>query len=60
MSSQAGASGSIAAASGSRFGLTEAQVWDLKSKLPVIVLFLPPALLLFTLFVILPMGEASW
>ncbi len=27
---------------------------------PVLVLFLPPALLLFTLFVILPMGEAAW
>ncbi|KAB0675442.1 sugar ABC transporter permease [Aureimonas leprariae] len=27
---------------------------------PVLVLFLPPALLLFTLFVILPMGEAGW
>ena len=29
-------------------------------KLPVIVLFLPPALLLFTIFVVLPMGEAAW
>ncbi len=27
---------------------------------PVLVLFLPPALVLFTLFVILPMGEAAW
>jgi raffinose/stachyose/melibiose transport system permease protein len=26
----------------------------------VLLLFLPPALLLFTLFVILPMGEAAW
>lgn len=26
----------------------------------VLVLFLPPALLLFTIFVILPMGEAAW
>ncbi len=25
-----------------------------------IVLFLPPALLLFTLFVVLPIGEAAW
>ena len=24
------------------------------------LLFLPPALLLFTIFVILPMGEAAW
>jgi raffinose/stachyose/melibiose transport system permease protein len=31
-----------------------------RGKWPVIVLFLPPALLLFTLFVILPMGEAAW
>ena len=31
-----------------------------RSKLPVLVLFLPPALLLFTVFVILPMGEAAW
>ena len=29
-------------------------------RLTVVVLFLPPALLLFTLFVILPMGEAAW
>lgn len=28
--------------------------------LPVLILFLPPALLVFTLFVILPMGEAAW
>ena len=32
----------------------------IRGTLPVIVLFLPPALLLFTLFVILPMGEAAW
>ncbi|MEZ5668274.1 MAG: sugar ABC transporter permease [Alphaproteobacteria bacterium] len=30
------------------------------SRLRVVVLFLPPALLLFTLFVILPMGEAAY
>ncbi len=35
-------------------------VAGLRSKLPVLVLFLPPALILFTLFVILPMGEAAW
>jgi raffinose/stachyose/melibiose transport system permease protein len=29
-------------------------------RLPVLLLFLPPALLLFTIFVILPMGEAAW
>jgi raffinose/stachyose/melibiose transport system permease protein len=30
------------------------------NRLPVLILFLPPAVLLFTLFVILPMGEAAW
>ena len=30
------------------------------TKLPVLVIFLPPALLLFTVLVILPMGEAAW
>jgi raffinose/stachyose/melibiose transport system permease protein len=30
------------------------------SKWPVLILFLPPALLLFTVLVILPMGEAGW
>lgn len=29
-------------------------------KLSTILLFLPPALLLFTLFVVLPVGEATW
>jgi raffinose/stachyose/melibiose transport system permease protein len=29
-------------------------------QLQVLVLFLPPALLLFTLFVVLPIGEAAW
>ena len=29
-------------------------------KLSTILLFLPPALLLFTLFVVLPVGEAAW
>lgn len=31
-----------------------------RGRLPVLLLFLPPAILLFTLFVILPMGEAAW
>ena len=31
-----------------------------RGKWPVVVLFMPPALVLFTLFVILPMGEAAW
>lgn len=42
------------------FGLSRRQLSKLKSTLPVIVLFLPPALLIFTMFVILPMGEAGW
>ena len=32
----------------------------MNGKLAVVFLFLPPALLLFTLFVALPMGEAAW
>jgi raffinose/stachyose/melibiose transport system permease protein len=31
-----------------------------RTKWPVLVVFLPPALLLFTVFVVLPMGEAAW
>ncbi|MCO4317114.1 sugar ABC transporter permease [Phyllobacterium sp. 21LDTY02-6] len=31
-----------------------------RGRLPVLVVFLPPAILLFTIFVILPMGEAAW
>ena len=30
------------------------------TKWPVLILFMPPALVLFTLLVILPMGEAAW
>lgn len=33
---------------------------NIGSVWPVLVLFLPPAILLFTVFVILPMGEAGW
>ena len=29
-------------------------------RLTALVLFLPPALMLFTLFVVLPVGEAAW
>jgi raffinose/stachyose/melibiose transport system permease protein len=43
-----------------RFGLSRRQITQLKNTLPVIVLFLPPGLLLFTIFVMLPMGEAAW
>nr|WP_272213024.1 sugar ABC transporter permease [Marinicella sp. W31]MDC2878962.1 sugar ABC transporter permease [Marinicella sp. W31] len=30
------------------------------TKWPVVILFMPPALLIFTVLVILPMGEAAW
>jgi len=30
------------------------------TRWPLLLLFLPPALLLFTIFVVLPMGEAAW
>lgn len=33
---------------------------DGSGKLATLVLFLPPALMLFTLFVVLPIGEAAW
>jgi raffinose/stachyose/melibiose transport system permease protein len=42
------------------FRLTERQRFELTSKLPVVLIFLPPALLIFTVFVMLPMGEAAW
>ena len=32
----------------------------MNGKLATVLLFLPPALLLFTVFVALPMGEAAW
>ena len=38
----------------------ESRVSAWRDRLPVLVLFLPPALVLFTVFVILPMGEAAW
>ncbi|QQA41569.1 carbohydrate ABC transporter permease [Pelagovum pacificum] len=45
---------------GGRFGLSRRQITWAKSTLPVLIIFLPPGLLLFTIFVILPMGEAAW
>ena len=48
-------------------GRTEASAWALSlrgtngdGRLTALVLFLPPALMLFTLFVVLPIGEAAW
>lgn len=40
--------------------LTRRHRTKIRGKLPVIILFLPPALILFTVFVILPIGEAAW
>jgi raffinose/stachyose/melibiose transport system permease protein len=45
---------------GRRFGLSRRRITQLRNTLPVLVLFLPPGLLLFTIFVMLPMGEAAW
>ena len=42
------------------FGLTHRQTSNLKNVLPVIVIFLPPAIMIFTIFVVLPIGEAAW
>ncbi|MEF2072669.1 carbohydrate ABC transporter permease [Consotaella aegiceratis] len=52
--------GTFATPRSRRFGLSQKQLNGLRTKLPVLVLFLPPALLLFSLFVVLPMGEAAW
>jgi raffinose/stachyose/melibiose transport system permease protein len=51
---------SMSTASTARPAATSRRMARLREKLPVLVLFLPPALLLFTVFVILPMGEAAW
>lgn len=45
--------GARARAAGSRRGVVD-------SRLVTLILFLPPALMLFTLFVVLPIGEAAW
>jgi hypothetical protein len=39
-------------------GGSKTMAW--RDRLPVLVLFMPPALVLFTVFVILQMGEAAW
>ncbi len=41
-------------------GLRRQRAPAIDGKLAVVLLFLPPALFLFTLFVALPMGEAAW
>ena len=40
--------------------MASARRFDGSGKITAVVLFLPPALLLFTLFVVLPIGEAAW
>ena len=40
--------------------MASARRFDGSGKFTAVVLFLPPALLLFTLFVVLPIGEAAW
>jgi raffinose/stachyose/melibiose transport system permease protein len=48
----------LATAESSRWLLARRAIGD--GRFAVLVLFLPPALLLFTLFVVLPIGEAAW
>lgn len=55
----------MTATAGNRPGIDAVRATKYKSptargRLPALIIFLPPALLLFTLFVILPMGEAAW
>lgn len=57
---QVATSPSIAVSRGPAMSGVRRDVAAFRTKLPVLVLFLPPALLLFTIFVILPMGEAAW
>ncbi|HYZ64837.1 MAG TPA: sugar ABC transporter permease [Acetobacteraceae bacterium] len=49
-----------ATAAGSRFGTIRPRGRRHSDRLTVVVLFLPPALLLFTIFVVLPVVEAGW
>ena len=49
-----------APAAASSAGTRKSRVGRMGDTWMVLVLFLPPALLLFTIFVILPMGEAGW
>src|SRR5215208_5893674 len=43
-----------------RFAAWRRSAHPIDHKLAVVLLFLPPALFLFTLFVALPIGEAAW
>lgn len=57
---QVATSPSISRGAARASAMSRREVAGFSTKLPVLVLFLPPALLLFTVFVILPMGEAAW
>ena len=52
--------GTITMRSGTRLTATGLRRGAIDSRLATALLFLPPALLLFTLFVVLPIGEAAW
>jgi raffinose/stachyose/melibiose transport system permease protein len=52
--------GAIVMRSGGRMPATKLRRGAVDSRLAAALLFLPPALLLFTLFVVLPIGEAAW
>lgn len=52
--------GAIAMRGASPMAATVQRRKAIDSRLVTLLLFLPPALLLFTLFVVLPIGEAAW
>jgi raffinose/stachyose/melibiose transport system permease protein len=52
--------GAIAMRSGTRLTAAGRRRGAIDSRLATALLFLPPALMLFTLFVVLPIGEAAW
>lgn len=52
--------GTIAIQPEARAPAARARRGTIDSRLATLILFLPPALMLFTLFVVLPIGEAAW
>jgi raffinose/stachyose/melibiose transport system permease protein len=52
--------GTIAMRQEERVPVAKARRGTIDTRLATLLLFLPPALMLFTLFVVLPIGEAAW
>lgn len=52
--------GTIAMRQEARVPVAGARRGTIDTRLATLLLFLPPALMLFTLFVVLPIGEAAW